>query len=176
MPATACLGQRILIFFPHLPAARPGPTVEMRDGESFAIAGLLNRMFYRHLHTIATGSATCCIGRVCFRSAKLPTQPNRAVIIITHTLCPDRGEALALPTDRSSAHESELFCLAALPNRQQRPPTKGAAFASCQQDFSGSYGLCIGFDQMTSAIASTRQNHRVCASLFGHDCYRLCTA
>ncbi|SFT00014.1 pilus assembly protein CpaC [Sulfitobacter marinus] len=118
-------------------------TVEMRDGESFAIAGLLQDDF------TDTSSQLPWIGDVpvlgaLFRSANYQRQQTELVIIITaHLVTPTRGEALALPTDRiTPPTESDLF-LNGRVSSGTRAPTKGAAGEVAKQDFSGSYGYVL---------------------------------
>jgi pilus assembly protein CpaC len=118
-------------------------TVEMRDGESFAIAGLLQDDF------TDTSSQLPWIGDVpvlgaLFRSANYQRQQTELVIIITaHLVTPTRGEALALPTDRiTPPTENDLF-LGGRVTGGTRAPTKGAAGEVAKQDFSGSYGYVL---------------------------------
>ena len=118
-------------------------TVEMRDGESFAIAGLLQDDF------TDTSSQLPWIGDVpvlgaLFRSANYQRQQTELVIIITaHLVTPTRGEALALPTDRiTPPTEGDLF-LRGRVTAGTRAPTKGAAGEVAKQDFSGSYGYVL---------------------------------
>ncbi|WP_295511456.1 type II and III secretion system protein family protein [uncultured Sulfitobacter sp.] len=118
-------------------------TVEMRDGESFAIAGLLEDDF------TDTSSQLPWIGDVpvlgaLFRSANYQRKQTELVIIITaHLVTPTRGEALALPTDRiTPPSEKDLF-LSGRVTAGTRAPTKGAAGEVAKQDFSGSYGYVL---------------------------------
>ena len=118
-------------------------TVVLRDGESFAIAGLLQDDF------TDTSSQLPWIGDVpvlgaLFRSANYQRQQTELVIIITaHLVTPTRGEALALPTDRiTPPTESDLF-LNGRVTGGTRAPTKGAAGEVAKQDFSGSYGYVL---------------------------------
>ena len=118
-------------------------TVEMRDGESFAVAGLLQDDF------TDTSSQLPWIGDVpvlgaLFRSANYQRKQTELVIIITaHLVTPTRGEALALPTDRiTPPSEKDLF-LSGRVTAGTRAPTKGAAGEVAKQDFSGSYGYVL---------------------------------
>ena len=117
-------------------------TVEMRDGESFAIAGLLQDDF-RDLNGQVPWLGDIPILGALFRSAEYKREQSELVIIITpHLVTPTRGEALALPTDRiRPPSEADLFLRGrtAAPNR----PTSGAAGEVAQQDFSGSYGYVM---------------------------------
>ncbi|PID35295.1 MAG: general secretion pathway protein [Rhodobacterales bacterium] len=117
-------------------------TVEMRDGESFAIAGLLQDDFQDLNGQVPWLGDIPVLGAL-FRSAEYSREQSELVIIITpHLVTPTRGEALALPTDRvRPPSESQLFLFGktAAPNR----PTTGAAGEVARQDFSGSYGYVM---------------------------------
>ena len=117
-------------------------TVEMRDGESFAIAGLLQDDFQDLNGQVPWLGDIPVLGAL-FRSAEYSREQSELVIIITpHLVTPTRGEALALPTDRvRPPTEAQLFLFGqtAAPNR----PTAGAAGEVAQQDFGGSYGYVM---------------------------------
>ncbi|KNG94807.1 type II and III secretion system protein family protein [Pseudaestuariivita atlantica] len=118
-------------------------TVEMRDGESFAIAGLLQDDF-RDLNGQVPWLGDVPILGALFRSAEFEREQSELVIIVTpHLVTPTRGEALALPTDRiRPPSEKDLF----LHGRVQagtRAPKEGAAAEVAKQDFTGSYGYVM---------------------------------
>ena len=117
-------------------------TVEMRDGESFAIAGLLQDDF-RDLSGQVHWLGDIPILGALFRSAEFERQQTELVIIITpHLVSATRGEALALPTDRiRPPTEAELFLFGRTAVRSR--PTSGAAGEVAKQDFSGSYGYVL---------------------------------
>ncbi|WP_376876983.1 type II and III secretion system protein family protein [Albirhodobacter sp. R86504] len=110
-------------------------TVEMRDGESFAIAGLLQDDFSDYSSQIPWLGDIPVLGAL-FRSADYARDQSELVIIVTpHLVTPTRGEALALPTDRVKLpSEKELFLYGR---------TEGAAAEVAKQDFSGSYGYVM---------------------------------
>ncbi|AWB49126.1 general secretion pathway protein [Gemmobacter aquarius] len=112
-------------------------TVEMRDGESFAIAGLLQDDFRDSTNSIPWLGDVPILGAL-FRSASYQRNQSELVIIITpHLVTPTRGEALALPTDRIRIPtEGELFLFGKVAG-------KGAAGEVARQDFSGSYGYTM---------------------------------
>ncbi len=114
-------------------------TVEMRDGESFAIAGLLQDDF-RNLNGQVPWLGDVPIIGALFRSAEYQRAQSELVIIVTpHLVSPVRGEALALPTDRVRIPtERELFLFG---NVAKSP--KGAAGEVAKQDFSSSYGYVM---------------------------------
>jgi pilus assembly protein CpaC len=115
-------------------------TVEMRDGESFAIAGLLQDDF-RDLNTQLPWVGDLPILGALFRSADYQRSQSELVIIVTpHLVTPVAGEALALPTDRVRIPtERELFLFGDVASS----PKKGAAAEVARQDFSSSYGYVM---------------------------------
>ena len=116
-------------------------TVEMRDGESFAIAGLLRDDFGDSISQVPWLGDLPVLGAL-FRSTQYQRNQTELVIIITpHLVTPTRGEALLLPTDRVSIPtESSLFL-----NGNLAGLSSGSASASevARQDFSGSYGYVM---------------------------------
>ncbi len=116
-------------------------TVEMRDGESFAIAGLLQDDFNDSSGQIPWLGDVPVLGAL-FRSADFQRNQTELVIIITpHLVSPTRGEALALPTDRVKAPtEAELFLFG---KTASQGASKGAVGEVARQDYSGSYGYVM---------------------------------
>nr|WP_236937839.1 type II and III secretion system protein family protein [Frigidibacter mobilis] len=110
-------------------------TVEMRDGESFAIAGLLQDDFTDLNGQVPWLGDIPVLGAL-FRSAEYERRQTELVIIVTpHLVTPTRGQALALPTDRVRIpSETDLFL---------RGRTSGAAAEVAKQDFTGSYGYVM---------------------------------
>lgn len=117
-------------------------TVALRDGESFAIAGLLQDDFRDNNNQIPWLGDVPILGSL-FRSADYQRSQTELVIIVTaHLVSPTRGEALALPTDRVKLpSEADLF----LNGRVARDvtPRAGPAGEVAKQDFSGSYGYVM---------------------------------
>ncbi|EPX78802.1 type II and III secretion system protein family protein [Salipiger mucosus] len=118
-------------------------TVEMRDGESFAIAGLLQDDF-RDVNGQVPWLGDIPVLGALFRSAEYERQQSELVIIVTpHLVTPTRGEALALPTDRiKPPSEKDLFLYGRTAS-DERAPVRGAAGEVAKQDFSGSYGYVM---------------------------------
>jgi pilus assembly protein CpaC len=118
-------------------------TVEMRDGESFAIAGLLEDDFRDLVGQVPWVGDIPILGTL-FRSAEYERRQSELVIIVTpHLVTPVRGEALALPTDRvRPPTESELF-LFGRTAAGERTPRSGPAAEVARQDFTGSYGYVM---------------------------------
>ena len=117
-------------------------TVELRDGESFAIAGLLQDDF-RDLNGQVPWLGDIPVLGALFRSAEYQRAQSELVIIITpHLVTPTRGEALALPTDRVKLPtESDLFLFGRVTGDSRQ--LRGAAGEVAKQDFNGSYGYVM---------------------------------
>jgi len=115
-------------------------TVEMRDGESFAIAGLLQDDFRNSVSQLPWAADIPVLGAL-FRSADYRREQSELVIIVTpHLVSPVAGAALALPTDRVRIPtERELFLFGDVATS----PRKGAAAEVARQDFSSSYGYVM---------------------------------
>ncbi|WP_425092710.1 type II and III secretion system protein family protein [Tropicimonas sp. S265A] len=117
-------------------------TVQLRDGESFAIAGLLQDDFRDFVSQVPWFGDIPVLGTL-FRSSDYQRAQSELVVIVTaHLVTPTRGEALALPTDRVRIpSETELFLFGR--TTSNRSPQSGAAGEVAQQDFSGSYGYVL---------------------------------
>ena len=117
-------------------------TVELRDGESFAIAGLIEDNFVDSNRQLPWIGDVPVLGTL-FRSANFQRSQTELVIIITaHLVTPTRGEVLALPTDRvKPPTEQQLFLF----GQVARGDRSGNSAASevAKQDFSGSYGYVM---------------------------------
>ena len=118
-------------------------TVELRDGESFAVAGLLKDDFIDNTSQLPWIGDVPILGAL-FRSANYQRNQTELVIIVTaHLVTPTRGEALALPTDRVQPPSEKVLFLFGRTSAGTRTPTKGAAGEVAKQDFSGSYGYVM---------------------------------
>jgi pilus assembly protein CpaC len=117
-------------------------TVEMRDGESFAIAGLLTDDF-RNLSGQVPWLGDIPVLGALFRSADYRRDQTELVIIVTpHLVTPTRGEALVLPTDRVRLpSERDMFLFGRV--SASNAPRTGGAGEVARQDFSGSYGYVL---------------------------------
>ncbi|WP_445809481.1 type II and III secretion system protein family protein [Yoonia sp.] len=117
-------------------------TVEMRDGESFAIAGLLSDDFTDLSGQVPWIGDVPILGAL-FRSAEYARRQTELVIIVTpHLVSPTRGTALALPTDRvRPPSEQDLFLFGRV--TAASAPTRGGAGEVARQDFIGSYGYVM---------------------------------
>ena len=117
-------------------------TVELRDGESFAIAGLLLDDF-RNISSQVPWLGDIPILGALFRSASFAREQTELVIIVTaHLVSPTRGEALALPTDRvRPPSESDLFLFGRVSS--SNAPRSGGAAEVARQEFTGDYGYVL---------------------------------
>lgn len=112
-------------------------TVEMRDGQSFAIAGLLQDDFDDTVGQVPWLGDVPILGAL-FRSTDFARRQSELVIIITpHLVTPVSGDALAMPTDRMRVPtEEELFLLGTI----EGTTTLGG---SGSQGVQGSFGYVL---------------------------------
>ena len=130
---------------PRFVSRETSSTVELRDGQSFAIAGILQDEFRDSATQVPFLGDVPILGAL-FRSANYQRSQTELVIIITaHLVSPTSGEALALPTDRvRPPTENELFLygrVAGDTSNATRRSTRGGEAAT--QDFSGNYGYVM---------------------------------
>lgn len=118
-------------------------TVELRDGQSFAIAGLLQDDFEDLVGQVPWLGDIPVLGAL-FRSTDYSRRQSELVIIVTaHLVSPTNGLALAMPTDRVKIPtESDLFLFGKTFGGTSAPKSGGAAEVA-KQDFSGSYGYVM---------------------------------
>jgi len=117
---------------------RAATTVEMRDGQSFAIAGLLQDDFTDLNGQVPWLGDVPILGAL-FRSAEFQRKQTELVIIVTpHLVTPTTSDALALPTDRMRIPtEAELFL-----SGRTEGAARGAGSIS-QLGFDGSAGYVM---------------------------------
>lgn len=126
---------------PSLNTRSTSTTVNIRDGESFAIAGLLQDDFRDSIGSVPWLGDIPVLGAL-FRSTSWQREQTELVIIVSaHLVSPTRGVALALPTDRVAIpNERDLFLFGQLSGN---PRNAGGAADVARQDFSGSYGYVM---------------------------------
>jgi pilus assembly protein CpaC len=97
---------------PGLQTRRAKTVVELRDGESFAMAGLLRRDFSDTIRQVPVLGNLPIIGAL-FRSTGFNREETELVIIVTPRLvAPVRAGQLKVPTDRvKPPEEADLFFL-----------------------------------------------------------------
>lgn len=120
-------------------------TVEMRDGQSFAIAGLIQDDFQDAISQLPWIGDMPVLGSL-FRSTNYERRQSELVIVVTaHLVTATTGEALAMPTDRVRIPtEGELFLFGRSTGKNYYEPAQsGAAGEVARQDFSSSYGYAM---------------------------------
>lgn len=116
-------------------------TVVLRDGQSFAIAGLLQDDFRDSNGQVPWLGDIPILGAL-FRSAEYERAQTELVIIVTaHLVTPTNGDAYVLPTDKVKLPtEKDLF----LNGRVAKDARQGGSVGEvAQQDFNGSYGYVM---------------------------------
>lgn len=95
---------------PGLQTRRAKSVVELRDGESFALAGLLRKDFQDTIRQVPLLGSIPIIGAL-FRSTGFQNEETELVIIVTPRLVrPVPAGALKVPTDRAQPpNEADLF-------------------------------------------------------------------
>jgi len=128
------------ISLPTFTNRRASTVVEMRDGESIAIAGLLQDNFSDNIGQLPWLGDLPVLGAL-FRSTQYSREQTELVIIVTpHLVTPVDGSNLILPTDRVRIPtEGELFLLGNTASGRKNSNTGAVA----TQDFSGSYGYVL---------------------------------
>jgi pilus assembly protein CpaC len=128
------------IVIPAFSKRQASTVVEIRDGQSIAIAGLLQDEF-RDLAGQVPWLGDIPILGALFRSADYSRRQTELVVIVTpHLVSPVDGDTLSLPTDRVKLpSENDLFLRGKLEGGK-RTVKRGTVSA---QDFSGSYGYVM---------------------------------
>lgn len=100
------------ITIPGLRTRRASTTLELRDGESFAIAGLLSKDFETTVEQIPLLGSIPILGAL-FRSNSFRKGETELLIVVTPRLvAPIRPDQVRLPTDRVlDPREADLFLL-----------------------------------------------------------------
>lgn len=86
---------------PGLRVRRASTSVELNDGQSFAIAGLLEDNFEDTIRAVPGLSSIPILGQLAKSTDYMRRQTELVVIIQAHLVQPTRIESLALPTDHS---------------------------------------------------------------------------
>lgn len=122
---------------PTISTRNASTVVEMRDGQSFAIAGLLEDDFTDNVSQVPWLSDVPVLGSL-FRSTSYQRRQSELVIMITpHLVSPTDGDLLSLPTDRMRIPtEFDLFLNGSV---EGSPVVRDVA----RQDFQGSYGYVM---------------------------------
>ncbi|MEM9011866.1 MAG: type II and III secretion system protein family protein [Pseudomonadota bacterium] len=134
---TASISTVAGVAVPGFSVRRAVTTVEMRDGQSFAIAGLLTDDFSDIADQVPFAGDIPVLGAL-FRSAEFTRSQTELVVFVTpHLVTPVDGDALSAPTDRIALpNEAELFLLGRTEGRRDVQEV-------ARQDFEGSYGYVM---------------------------------
>lgn len=126
------------ISVPGFRTRQTSTTVELHDGESFAISGLLQDDFQGNISQVPWLGDIPILGAL-FRSSSYQRDQSELMIFVTaHLVSPTRSEALILPTDRIRLpNEADLFLNGRLTGRS------GGAAEVARQDFRGGYGYVM---------------------------------
>lgn len=112
---------------PGLQTRRASTTVELRDGESFAIAGLLRRDFQTTIRQLPVLGSIPIIGAL-FRSSAFQKGETELLIVVTPRLvAPIRPEQVVLPTDRVADPRAADTLLMGRDFKQQPKPQTAPA-------------------------------------------------
>jgi pilus assembly protein CpaC len=113
---------------PGLRTRRASTTIQLRDGESFAIAGLLSKDFQTTVDKVPLLGSIPILGAL-FRSSNFKKGETELLIVVTpHLVAPIRPDQVRLPTDRvKDPSEAETFLLGKAYHPQDLPPLTGAA-------------------------------------------------
>jgi pilus assembly protein CpaC len=97
---------------PGLQTRRANTVLELRDGESFALAGLIRRDFATTVRQVPLLGSIPIIGSL-FRSSGFTKGETELVIVVTPRIVkPVKADQIQLPTDRvQNPSEGELFLL-----------------------------------------------------------------
>lgn len=129
---------------PALTTRRAQTTVELRDGQSFAIAGLIRRDFTDNLNGLPGASRMPVFGAL-FRSTRFERSESEVVIIVTaHRAEPTTLDRLSLPTDLFNApSQFQLFWLGQVEGQSQTRPANPVAQA--QANAIGRFDQNVGY-------------------------------
>ncbi|MXO52156.1 type II and III secretion system protein family protein [Erythrobacter gaetbuli] len=122
------------IRIPGLQTRRASTVLELRDGESFAIAGLLQRDFQTTVNQIPILGSIPIIGSL-FRSTGFQKGETELLIIVTPRLvAPIRPEQVQLPTDRvKDPIQADVLLNGNAHRVNDLPPIQGGTPANTQQ-------------------------------------------
>ena len=111
------------ITIPGLRTRRVSTTLELRDGESFAIAGLLQHDTKVNISQLPILGSLPIIGAL-FRSTRYQKGETELLIIVTpHLVAPIRPGQVRLPTDRvAEPNEAKTFLLGQPYEQRELPP------------------------------------------------------
>lgn len=109
---------------PGLKVRRARTTLELRDGQTFALAGLIQSDFRDTVNRVPLLGRIPILGAL-FRSAQFERQETELVILVTPRIVRpvQAGTALQLPTDRIQEPSDAALFLLGEPERRTQPGT-----------------------------------------------------
>lgn len=113
-----------VVSVPGLSKRRARTTVELRDGQSFAIAGLLQAVTLREIEQFPWLGSVPVLGAL-LRSASFQQRETELVVIVTpHLVQPAKpGTVLETPLDTHvSSNDADLFLMGELDRKKPRAP------------------------------------------------------
>ena len=128
---------------PALTKREAKTTIELRDGQSFAIAGLLQSEGLRNIDQVPWLGSVPVLGSL-FRSSEYQQKETDLVVIVTPSLVAPAapGQKLATPLDnRMPSNDADFFLVG-----QTEVPKQYTEFVSSGGDVSGPFGHSISAD------------------------------
>jgi pilus assembly protein CpaC len=128
---------------PALSTRQAQTTIELRDGQSFAIAGLLQSDGLRNISQVPWVGSVPVLGSL-FRSSQYQQKETDLVVIVTPSLVVPAApnQKLATPLDnRLPANDADFFLMG-----QTEVPKQYTEFVSSGGDVSGPFGHSISAD------------------------------
>jgi pilus assembly protein CpaC len=124
------------ITVPGLRTRRVNTTLELRDGESFAIAGLLQQDSKANISQLPILGSIPILGAL-FRSTRYQKGDTELLIVVTPRLvAPIRPEQVVLPTDRvREPSDAETFLLGQPYQPREMPPVPSGDAAKKDNDY-----------------------------------------
>lgn len=129
------------INLPTIATRRAGTTIELADGQSFAIAGLLSSNMDNAIKQFPLLGSIPVLGAL-FRSTDFQRDESELVVVVTARLVkPTRAGLLALPTDVfTPPSDLDQYLLGRLEGTQKQRPQASAGTRSGQQPAGGLEG------------------------------------
>jgi pilus assembly protein CpaC len=133
---------------PAIAARNARTTVELRDGQSFAIAGLLQNRNQQNISQLPWIGSVPVLGSLFRSSSYLQNETDLVIIVTPRLVAPAApGQALASPLDsRLPANDVDFFL-----NGQLEVRKRYNDYVNSGGDVKGPYGHMIGPDVRTSA-------------------------
>ena len=128
---------------PGLTTRKASTRVELKDGQSFAIAGLLNNKVRESIHKFPLLGDIPILGAL-FRSSSFQKDETELVIVVTpHLVKPFYAESQPLPTDSFVAPDSFEFNMLGLMEGRGRAEEKTAVPQPHKKGLEGDFGYII---------------------------------